>query len=471
MTEIVAATGPAGSPSRGGRPRRGSPAAAAIGAATTTIACVLPVFLVGGLAVQMGDELRFSPAGLGLAVAVYFGVSAVASVPAGKLVERYGPRLIARIAIALAAACLLAIASLARSFPALVVPLAVSAVANALGQLASNAALAQRVPIRRQGLSFGIKQAAIPLSTLLAGAAVPTVALTAGWRWAFVLAAVLAVAAIPLVPPSGGPPGRDAAGTGQPGDAAPDSSAPDGRDRPGRPGEGGRRAQPGGGRRSWLDGGGRRASERRRDRATAALVVIGVAAMLAGGAANALGTFLVDASVGRGLDPGLAGLTLTFGSVVCVTARLLGGWLADHRDGGHVVVIAGLLVCGAVGLGLLALPGPAALLVGVALGFGLGWSWPGLMNFAVVRLHPQAPAAATSITQTGVYAGGCLGPLALGAVAAHAGYPAMWTVAAIAMLAAAGCMLLGSHMLHRQQQDPLNSSIVGASTRPGHPDS
>ena len=45
------------------------------------------------------------------------------------------------------------------------------------------------------------------------------------------------------------------------------------------------------------------------------------------------------------------------------------------------------------------------------------------MNFAVVRLHPQAPAAATSITQTGVYAGGCLGPLALGALAGRRRLP------------------------------------------------
>ena len=82
-----------------------------------------------------------------------------------------------------------------------------------------------------------------------------------------------------------------------------------------------------------------------------------------------------------------------------------------------------MLVVGAVGLGLLALAGPAPLVAGVVLGFGLGWAWPGLMNFAVVRLHPQAPAAATSITQTGVYAGGCLGPLGLGAVAAHARLP------------------------------------------------
>ena len=171
--------------------------------------------------------------------------------------------------------------------------------------------------------------------------------------------------------------------------------------------------------------------------------------MLAAAAANALGTFLVDSAAERGLAPALAGVTLTFGSAVCVTTRVLGGWLADRRSGGHIATIAAMLVVGALGLALLALSGPAPLVVGVALGFGLGWAWPGVVNFAVVRLHPQAPAAATSITQTGVYAGGCVGPLALGAVAAHVGYPRMWTVAAVAMLLAAALMLLGGRMLRQ----------------------
>ena len=112
-------------------------------------------------------------------------------------------------------------------------------------------------------------------------------------------------------------------------------------------------------------------------------------------------------------------------------------------------MIAGLLAAGAVGLGLLAVPGTVPLVAGVVIGFGLGWSWPGLMNFAVVRLHPQAPAAATSITQTGVYAGGCLGPLCLGGVATAADYPTMWVVAAVAMLAAAALMIVGSRLLGR----------------------
>ncbi|WP_330439548.1 MFS transporter [Micromonospora sp. NBC_00821] len=376
------------------------PVRASAGAVVTTVACVLPVFLLGGLAVQMGTDLGFSPAGLGLAVSVYFGVSALASVPSGRLVERYGPALVARCGILLAAGSMLAVAAFARSYPVLVGLLALSAAANALGQLASNAALAQHVPARRQGLSFGVKQAAIPVSTLLAGVAVPTIALTAGWRWAFVAAAVAALTTLAAVP-------------------------------------------------RQLPGLARRAGAARAGRATAALVVIGAAATLASGAANSLGTFLVDSAAARGLSPGLAGLTLTLGSAVCVAARVGAGWLADRRETGHVALIAAMLLVGAVGLGLLALTGSVPLMVGVVLGFGLGWAWPGLMNFAVVRLHPQSPAAATSITQTGVYAGGCLGPLSLGPLAAHLGYPAMWTIAAVAMLLAAALMLVGSRLLTR----------------------
>jgi MFS family permease len=368
------------------------------GAVTTTVAVVLPVFLVGGLAVQIGDELRFSPAGLGFVVSVYFGVSALASVPAGRLVSRYGPALTARAGIGLAAASLLAVAAVARSFTALVVILAAGAAANALGQLASNMALAEQVPPHRQGFSFGLKQSAIPVSTLLSGAAVPAVALTLGWRWAFVAAAGLALATLPLVPPDG---------------------------RAGR----------------------RRAGHREADRATGALVVVGLAATLAAGAANALGTFLVDSSVARGLAPGLAGLTLTLGGAVCVAGRLGSGWLADRRAGGHVTALAVLLTVGAAGLALLALPWAASLVVGVLLGFGLGWAWPGLMNYAVVQLNPSAPAAATSITQTGVYAGGSVGPLVFGPVATHAGYPRAWLAAAVAMLLAAGLMLVAGRML------------------------
>jgi MFS family permease len=382
------------------------PVRASVGAVTTTTASVLPVFLTGALAVQISAELGFDPAGLGLVVALYFGISAVVSLPCGWLVERYGPGLTSRLAVLGVACAMSAIAAFARSFPALVVMLLCCAWCNALGQLASNMTLARHVPATHLGLSFGIKQAAIPIATLLSGAAVPTIALTIGWRWAYVIAAWLAVGALLLAPRETG--GRER------GSAAPS------------------------------------------DRATGALSVIGLAAGLGAGAATALGIFLVAAAVDRGIDPGLAGLTLTLGSVVGLTLRLVNGWLADRRSGGHIAVVAGSLMLGTVGLVLLALPGAPALVTGTVLAFGFGWSWPGLLQFAVVRLHPEAPAAATSIVQVGVYSGGFIGPIAFGSIAAQASFPAAWLTSAVAMLLAGALMVLGRRMLvsHRRRTAP-----------------
>jgi MFS family permease len=373
------------------------PVRAAVGAVTTTTASVLPVFLTGALTVQISAELGFDPAGLGLVVALYFGISAVASLPCGWLVERYGAGVTSRIAVLGTACAMSAIAVFARSYPALVAMLLCCAWCNVLGQLSSNLTLARHVPASRLGLSFGVKQAAIPIATLLSGAAVPAIALTIGWRWAYLIATGLALGALLLTP-----------------------RGSDGR-------------QP--------------TSTARGERATAALSVIGLAAGFGAGAATALGIFLVAAAVDRGIEPGLAGLTLTMGSVVGLTLRLVNGWLADRRSGGHIAVVAGSLVLGAAGVVLLAMPGSLALVAGTVLAFGLGWSWPGLLQFAVVRLHPEAPAAATSIVQVGVYGGGFVGPIAFGFIAAHASFPVAWLVSGAAMLLAGVLMVVGRRML------------------------
>lgn len=387
MTEVAAADAPT------------APGAvrAAVGAVTTTTVTVLPMFLTGGLAVQISAELGIDPAGLGLAVALFFGVSALASLPCGWLVERFGSGPTSRIAVLGAAVVMVLTAWQARTYAGLVTILLCGAWCNVLGQLASNLTLARYVPASRLGLSFGIKQAAIPVATLLSGAAVPTVALTLGWRWAYVIGAGLALAALLVAP-------RDTTGREQ---------------APAAPGE----------------------------RATAALSVIGIAAGLAAASSSALGIFLVASAVDRGIDPGLAGLTLTLGSVVGLVLRLLHGWLADRRSGGHIAVVAASLLLGAGGLCLLAVPGTPALVIGTVLGFGLGWAWPGLLQFAVVRLNPSAPAAATSIVQVGVYSGGFIGPVGFGFLAAHLSFPVAWLVAAAAMVVAAVLMLVGRRML------------------------
>src|SRR5262249_59693469 len=86
--------------------------------------------------------------------------------------------------------------------------------------------------------------------------------------------------------------------------------------------------------------------------APAGLVLLGVAAALAAGAANALGAFLVDSAVARGLAPATAGLMLTLGSTVCVTARLVVGWAADRFERGHLGLVAALLGAGGAGVAL-----------------------------------------------------------------------------------------------------------------------
>jgi len=72
------------------------------------------------------------------------------------------------------------------------------------------------------------------------------------------------------------------------------------------------------------------------------------------------------------------------------------------------------LVAGALAFGLLAIGRPGAHVLGAVVAYGVGWSWPGLVNFAVVRRYPRRPAAATGVTQTGTCVGAMLGPLGFG---------------------------------------------------------
>ena len=71
---------------------------------------------------------------------------------------------------------------------------------NAISHPATHLLLAREVSQNRQGLAFGIKQAAIPAATLIAGLAVPLVATTVGWRWAFAGGAALVLCVALLVP-------------------------------------------------------------------------------------------------------------------------------------------------------------------------------------------------------------------------------------------------------------------------------
>jgi len=160
-----------------------------------------------------------------------------------------------------------------------------------------------------------------------------------------------------------------------------------------------------------------------------------------------MGSYLVDSSVDAGLGEAGAGLLFAAGSVAGLSMRVGAGWLADRRTGGRLLWVAGLYLVGSAGFMLQATRDTELLWLATLLCFAGGWGWPGLFNFAVVHRNPEAPAAATGLTQTGVYLGGTSGPLLFGVVAESSGYQAAWWGAAGFGLVACAAVLLARRML------------------------
>jgi MFS family permease len=370
-------------------------------AVAVATAGVLPAFLTGGLAVQIRAEMGFGSAALGLAVALFFVSASTASVPMGRLVERIGSHRGMRLAVFCSAASLLCVALLAGAWAGLVVCLVFGGLANAVAHPATHLFLAREVPASRQGYSFGIKQAAIPSATLLAGLAVPGIALTFGWRWAFAGGALLALVVALLVP------------------------------------------------KERIGGVKRVAEARSSDAPIGPLVLLAVGIGLGSAAATPLGAFVVESSVATGLGVGEAGLLLALGSAASIVVRVLFGRLADGMGGGRLLLVGGMLGAGVAGFVMLATGSPALVVPGVLLAFAAGWGWPGLFNFAVVRSNPGAPAAATGITQTGASGGAAVGPLLFGVVVEAAGYGTAWLLSGALALAALVAILAGRRTVLR----------------------
>ncbi|MGC8463788.1 MAG: MFS transporter [Acidimicrobiales bacterium] len=378
-------------------------------ATAATVAGSFTVFLVGSLAVQMRASLHFGTAGLGIAVSVYYLGASLGSVPFGRLAETVGGVRVMRAAALAAAAVQLLVGVVAPSWGVLVGLLFVAGLVSSAIQPAANLFLARRTPPTRQGLAFGVKQAAVPFAALCGGVAVPALALTVGWRWAFVAAAVLAVAAAVSVP-------------------RPRTSLAERRSRPVVvPAPGSLRP----------------------------LVILAVGFGLGVFAASGMTAFIVTSAVHDGLSSSHAGLLAALGGAVAVAGRLVAGARADRRGGAHFTATAVLLAVGSAGYVVLAIGSatglPVLYVLGVLLAYGAGWGWNGVFNFAVVRSHADAPARATSITQVGGRLAGALGPVTFGLVAAHWSFGAAWTLDGVAALGAALVIVAGRTALVRHR--------------------
>lgn len=385
-----------------------------VSAVTTALVGVLPVFLTGALAVQIGRDIEFGASRLGIASGAFFAAAAAGSALMGRLAERIGPGRAMRMST-IGAAVSLALLSVVPSYGLLLLLLFVAGLWNALAQVAANLLVAKGVAPQRQGWSLAMKQAGVPAGTLLGGLAVPVLGVTVGWRWAYVAAAVGAAAAAMTVPV------RAVAAGGRSPTRRPDGDVPLG-----------------------------------------PLVLLAVAVGFAAAANGSLATFMVSAGVDAGLGESAAGLVLMGGSAAGIAMRLLAGRRADRRGGRHLPVVSALLVGGAVGYLLLAPGAVVTHLLGAAIAFGSGWAWPGLFNLAVVRLNPSAPGAATGITQTGVYVGALSGPILFGLVVDASGYELAWSLAAVSSVGSAIAMVFGRRQIVRWRDGYRPASTIAS---------
>ncbi|MHA7277904.1 MFS transporter [Arthrobacter sp. Hz1] len=395
---------------RSGSSRRRPGQRATALAALTTVVAVLPVFLVGGLAVQLEEDLGMTASALGAVVAVFWGVSALLSAPAGIIAGGLGLRRGMPLAVALGLISLLGIVFLTPHWLWLVLWLGFAGAANALSHPLSNGLIVDQVDNRNRAFAFGLKQSAIPAATLTAGLSVPLIALTVGWRWTFALTALFAILFLPVLV----------------------RSLPRGVARP-----------------TTKKGRAARTPLPRRLRPF--LLATAVASALGSAQANVVGAFTVSSAVDAGFHPALAGLLLGAASAAGILARPLVGVAADRGIGGSMATVALMIGAGSLGLLGMASGNPVAYAIGCVVAFGLGWGWNGLVHFVVSRTAHPFTARATGITQTGTYLGGTLGPLLFGFIFTHFPDGVGWSLAAVVAAAGAATALVAFQLEKRLQ--------------------
>lgn len=380
-----------------------SPSRAVLAGGAGVVVCTLPVFLTGALSTDLGAELSFSAAQLGVAVAVFKATGAVSSAPLGRVADRLGATVSLRLSIGAAALACIGIAAAAGTWMALVVWLVVAALGKSLSQPAANRLLSRNVPAKQQGIAFGIKQSAAPLASMLAGISVPLVALAVGWRAAFFATAILGALAMVLV---------------------------------------GRRSRSSGRQVAHADADGDRAGG-------VTVAVLAVAFGLSSVASATVPVFFVPAAFARGLSAESGGVVLAVASLAAILTRIALGAVADRLTTGHLYICTVLLGLGAAGLAMLAVGGEALLPVAAVIALAGAWGFNGVFWYSLVRIRPATPGKITGAVAPAGMIGGVVGPGAMGAVSELYSYAAGWWVLCISTVLSTAVMAVGARRAER----------------------
>lgn len=154
-------------------------------------------FILGVLAPFLIKDFGISRFQLGSLTTMLYLVGGFGSPTAGRVVDRLGGRLTLEWLFLAGALGVLSLA-LARNYLWLVIAMLISGVALAAGNPATNKLVAEHLQVGTRGPIMGIKQAGVPMGTLLVGVVLPGASLLLGWRWAVILALTLPIVGILL---------------------------------------------------------------------------------------------------------------------------------------------------------------------------------------------------------------------------------------------------------------------------------
>ncbi len=302
----------------------------------------LPVYFVGSQIVALDRDLGLTSSRLGVSIGATFAVMALSAPWFGHVLPRFSVGASLRLSSASVAFALFGLAVFCTEWWHVAMWLAVAGLGNTGAQIGSNLALSRGADLNHRGLAFGLKQAAIPAASLLAGLCVPLLTLNFGWRATFAAGAGVAVV-LALYRPglewSSEPAAQRSGALGM----------------------------------------------------KAVLGLIGFGAFFASAIGNALPSFAVDSGVTQGMSEATAASLLAVASLCSVGVRISVGMLADRRASNGLAEFAWLTFLAVISFILLLLSNGSQILFALAMifAFSTAWGWAGLLYFAGTSLVPR----------------------------------------------------------------------------------
>jgi len=375
-------------------------------------------FGLPAIGVDIQNKFGLGPAGFGAVFAAVGLGSAVALIPAGMLVDRFGARPVLVVGAAIDLCAYLA-ASVAPNAALFAAAIFVAGIGSSAVPVAGMSSLLREFPPERRGIALGWRQLAVPMGGAIGAAALPLLAHVGGVRLALIVTAFATASTASVF--------------------------------------------------AWLSAAGGGAARRMRlDGALTArgmrpLLVVGFLYVYALGASL---TYIVAAARDDGLGKAEAGALFVVLNLSAAASRLVWGRMADRGGGtrrvrtlidcGMLAAVAGLAMAPVLHIGLL-----VAVPVTVALGFGC-FGWNGVLYVTAGELvGPDRAARAVGVASTMVFGAGSLAAPVSGLVAEHAGYDVMWLTAAASSAAGAAFAWRALGWMRR----PRTGAAVGATAR------